>query len=174
MIAKVIPAKGGGRTFGALVDYVSAENRLDRPVGREFEELVRYVGREDTVEPLTGEVTPKAIAIETQASRRCVPRPPKWRPSLRSAGSCVRRRIITSSSPGTRTSTRRRAGICSRASRARGAGHGITSVRDGRPRRHGQRAFARRDQRRLSVAYSFAIACASRPRIALRTEPMPI
>jgi len=66
LIAKVIPAKAGGRTFGALVDYVTAENRLDRPNGREFDELVRYVGREDTVDPATGEVTAKAIAIETQ------------------------------------------------------------------------------------------------------------
>jgi len=66
LIAKVIPAKAGGRTFGGLVDYVTAENRLDRPKEREFEELVRYVGREDTVDPMTGEVTAKAIAIETQ------------------------------------------------------------------------------------------------------------
>jgi len=66
MIAKVIPAKAGARTFGVLVDYVTAENRLDRPKGREFDELVRYVGREDTVDPITGEVTAKAIAIETQ------------------------------------------------------------------------------------------------------------
>jgi hypothetical protein len=66
LIAKVIPAKAGGRTFGGLVDYVTAENRLDRPKGREFEELVRYVGREDTVDLTTGEVTAKAIAIETQ------------------------------------------------------------------------------------------------------------
>ncbi len=68
MIAKVIPAKAGGRTFGGLVDYVTAENRLDRPKGREFDELVRYVGREDTVDPITGEVTAKAIAIETQGA----------------------------------------------------------------------------------------------------------
>jgi len=66
VIAKVIRAKAGGRTFGGLVDYVSAENRLDRPVGREFDELLRYVGREDTVDLVTGEVTAKAIAIETQ------------------------------------------------------------------------------------------------------------
>jgi len=66
VIAKVIPAKAGGRTFGGLVDYVSAESRLDRPAGREFDELVRYVGREDTLDPLTGEVSAKAIAIETQ------------------------------------------------------------------------------------------------------------
>jgi hypothetical protein len=66
LIAKVIPAKAGGRTFGGLVDYVTAENRLDRPKGREFDELVRYVGREDTVDPMTDEVTAKAIAIETQ------------------------------------------------------------------------------------------------------------
>ncbi len=66
MIAKVISAKAGGRTFGGLVDYVTAANRLDRPKGREFDELVRYVGREDTVDLATGEVIAKAIAIETQ------------------------------------------------------------------------------------------------------------
>jgi len=66
VIAKVIRAKAGGRTFSGLLDYVVAENRLERPTGREFDELVRYVGREDTVDPVTGEVTAKAIAIETQ------------------------------------------------------------------------------------------------------------
>jgi len=66
VIAKVIRAKAGGRTFGGLLDYVVAQNRLERPTGREFDELVRYVGREDTVDPVTGEVTAKAIAIETQ------------------------------------------------------------------------------------------------------------
>ncbi|MDQ2865832.1 MAG: hypothetical protein M3R51_06360 [Candidatus Eremiobacteraeota bacterium] len=43
MIAKVIPAKAGGRTT-----------------------VVCYVGREDMVDLTTGEVTAKAIAIETQ------------------------------------------------------------------------------------------------------------
>lgn len=32
MIAKVIPAKAGGRTFGGLVDYMTAENRLERSI----------------------------------------------------------------------------------------------------------------------------------------------
>ncbi len=66
VIAKVIPAKAGGRTFGGLVEYVTAANRLERPKGREFDELVRYVGRENTVDLATGEVIAKAIAIETQ------------------------------------------------------------------------------------------------------------
>ncbi len=107
MIAKVIPAKAGARTFGVLVDYVTAENRLDRPKGREFDELVRYVGREDTVDPITGEVTAKAIAIETQGSRRYAPRRPRWKRLPRNVGGYARRRTIISSSPGTSTSTQR-------------------------------------------------------------------
>jgi hypothetical protein len=66
MIAKVIPAKAGSRTFGQLVDYVAAENRLERPRGREFDDLVRYVGRENVVDLSTGEVIAKAVSIETQ------------------------------------------------------------------------------------------------------------
>jgi hypothetical protein len=66
MIAKVIPAKAGTRTFGQLVDYVAAENRLERPRGREFDDLVRYVGRENVVDLSTGEVIAKAVSIETQ------------------------------------------------------------------------------------------------------------
>src|SRR5690348_3558074 len=65
MIAKVIPAKAGGRGFKTLVDYVTAEQRLARPEGRDFEKLVHYVGREASVDAATGEVVVKAIAIET-------------------------------------------------------------------------------------------------------------
>lgn len=66
MIAKVIPAKSGGRGFGTLVAYVTAEQRLERPAGREFDDLVRYVGREESFDRETGEVSAKAVAIETQ------------------------------------------------------------------------------------------------------------
>lgn len=69
MIAKVIPARAGGRGFTTLVNYVTAEQRLARPEGRDFEQLVHYVGRETSVDPATGEVIAKAIAIETHRIR---------------------------------------------------------------------------------------------------------
>ncbi len=69
MIAKVIPAKNGGRGFGTLVDYVTTETRQARPEGRDFDRLVEYVGRDTSVDPATGEAKIKAIAIETHRIR---------------------------------------------------------------------------------------------------------
>jgi len=69
VIAKVIPAKNGGRGFGTLVDYVTAETRLARPRGRDFDRLVQYVGRETSVDPSTGEAKIKAVAIQTHRIR---------------------------------------------------------------------------------------------------------
>lgn len=66
VVWKVIPAAAGTRTIAHVVRYVVDGQLLERPPGHEFASRVAYASQPTIVDLETGEVSTKAVAIETQ------------------------------------------------------------------------------------------------------------